>query len=262
MSMTAAGARRLDIGAVVSDTLAVIQRNISTFGVATAALVGLPALLSAVVRLVTHPTTVTGLFAGPVLIIGLLALVAQLVLQAGLFYAAARDLEGERTDLGELVSVGFKRFLPLIGLIILAAIAIEIGFILLIVPGVMLFLRWCVAGPALAIEGRGVFSAMKRSAELTKGRRWSLFLLWLIVGLLLAILDVALLAMMGGFTGAAALAALQHPTPVLMVVTVVVSPIIGMVFAMATGVFGGVLFSHLRSGREGLAPAAVAEVFA
>jgi hypothetical protein len=259
MSMIATGAKRLEIGAVVSDTISVIQRNITTFGMATAALVGLPGLLSALIRLATHPATGLG---GPATSFGSVSLVAQVALQAGLFYASARDLEGERTALGELVTTGFKRCAPMIGLTILSLIAVDLGLILLVVPGVLLFLRWCVAGPALAIEGKGVFASMKRSAELTKGRRWSLFLLWLIVALMFGIIEIALLSLMGGFKGMMALAALQNPTPMTLFVAVIASPVIAMVFTLTTGVFGGVLYTHLRSGREGMAPAAVAEVFA
>jgi hypothetical protein len=259
MSMTTTGAKRLDIGAVVSDTLAVIQRNMTTFGMAALAMAGLPSLLAVVVRLAARAPTP---FSAPALIVTVLAFAVSVALQAGLFYAAARDLEGERTTLGELASAGFKRCLPLLGLWILVLIPVYLGMFLLIVPGVLLFLRWCVAGPALAVEGLGVFAAMKRSATLTKGRRWSLFLLFLIAGLLMAIVEIALLSLMGGLKGAALLANLQHPTPYALFLTAVVQPIVAMVFAVAAGAFGGVLFSHLRSGREGMAPAAVAEVFA
>jgi hypothetical protein len=41
-----------------------------------------------------------------------------------------------------------------------------------------------------------------------------------------------------------------------------VSPVIGIVFGIVAGVFGGVVFHHLRNGSEGLSRAAIAEVFA
>ncbi len=42
----------------------------------------------------------------------------------------------------------------------------------------------------------------------------------------------------------------------------VVSPLLGIVFGVLAGAFGGTLFRHLRSGKEGYTSKAVAEVFA
>jgi Membrane domain of glycerophosphoryl diester phosphodiesterase len=283
MSATTAASRRLDLGAVVSDTIAVLQRNFRTFALAGVLLVGLPDLVSQMVSRVIQAPLVsatvqlppTGAGAAPVvpalpqlalpaILIGLAVFVLGLVLQAGLFYGAAKDLQdGERVTLGELVSIGFKRFLPLIGLYILMAIALWIGMILLIVPGVFLALRWSVAGPAVAVEGKGVFAAMKRSAVLTKGHRWTLFLLGLIVFAVLVVIEVCIFSLMGGFNGiAGTLAAMRAGSPSMLFLGLVVSPLFGIAFGVVIATFGGVLFQHLRSGREGLATAAIAEVFA
>ena len=44
--------------------------------------------------------------------------------------------------------------IPLIGLSILVAIGVVLGFVFLIVPGVILYLTWSVAAPALVEERR------------------------------------------------------------------------------------------------------------
>jgi len=284
MSVAADSTRRLDIGAVFTDTIAVLQRNIGVFTLSGLLLVGLPSLLSLALRWASPasfavklplPTqTAPGVaapvappvfpeFGAPVLLLSLAALACGLILQAGLFYAAAKDLEeGRRATLGELVSRGARRFLPLLGLYILVGLGVWIGAWFLLVPGIYLALRWCVAGPVLVVEGKGVFASMKRSAALTKGRRWALLLVGLIVFLVLAVLDAAFLGMMGGVRGAVAMASLTGVTPYGLFLTAVVSPLIGIVFGIVAAVFGGVLFHHLRSGSEGLSRAAIAEVFA
>ena len=266
--------QRLDLGAVLSDTIAVTQRNLGVFALSGVILAGAPSLLSVAVRFTSRPPIIPASARGvtptfpqftlPVVLLAVLGLVLGLVLQAGLFYAAAKDLEdGEQVKLGELVSVGFKRFLPLLGLYILIGIAAEIGFILLLVPGIILVLRWCVAAPVLVVEGKGVFASMKRSAILTKGRRWTLFLLLVIVLLVSLVVDLGLLAVMGGIGGAAAIASFATgTTPYLLFMSAIVSPIIGIVFAILAGVFGGTLFQHLRSDKESYTSKAVAEVFA
>ena len=50
----------------------------------------------------------------------------------------------------------------------------------LIVPGVLLFLMWSLAVPAKVLESKGIFDAMSRSMELTKGSRGRIFVIWLL----------------------------------------------------------------------------------
>ena len=54
---------------------------------------------------------------------------------------------------------------------ILAGIAIAIGFVLLIIPGLFLITIWSVIVPVIVIERTGVFDSFGRSRELVKGQR-------------------------------------------------------------------------------------------
>ena len=89
--------------------------------------------------------------------------------------------EGRQATFGESLSTALRVFLPLIGLSILFGLGIMFGLILLIVPGIMLMVAWAVAVPALVVERCGVIDALRRSAELTKGSRWKIFGLFLII---------------------------------------------------------------------------------
>lgn len=59
-------------------------------------------------------------------------------------------------------------------------IAVGFGFIFLIVPGILLMLRWSLAVPAKVLEDRGVGDAMSRSSELTQGNRGRIFVIWIL----------------------------------------------------------------------------------
>ena len=72
-------------------------------------------------------------------------------------------------------------FLPLIALSIVLGLGITLGFILVIVPGIILILMWSVAVPSLVIERTGILGAFNRSAELTQGAKWKIFALFAIV---------------------------------------------------------------------------------
>ena len=144
---------------------------------------------------------------------------------------------------------------------ILVLVPAELGLFLLIVPGVLLLLRWCVAGPALVTENLGVFAAMRRSAELTKGRRGAIFLALLVAAVVYAVIYGVMLGFAGGVKGLAAITTLQVVTPASLVMLGVFSPALSVVLAIGVNVFLGALHHRLSGGAEG-SVAAVAEVFA
>jgi hypothetical protein len=91
----------------------------------------------------------------------------------GLVVRSVEDLQDGQRDfsIGEL----FRSVLPVLGMLIavgiVGGIAIGIGFLLLVIPGVILITIWAVVAPAVVIEGRG-FDAFGRSYQLTRGNFW------------------------------------------------------------------------------------------
>lgn len=99
------------------------------------------------------------------------------VFYQGMVVNLVRDVQDGRRDhsIGELFSAVAPVALPLIGLAIVAGIAITIGFILFIIPGLILLTIWAVAGPVMVIEHPGVFRALGRSRELVRSYGWQVF---------------------------------------------------------------------------------------
>ncbi len=64
---------------------------------------------------------------------------------------------------------------PLIGAGILAGLGIAVGFVLLIVPGLILLTIWALVVPVIVVERRGVIDSFKRSRELVRGNGWPVF---------------------------------------------------------------------------------------
>lgn len=50
-----------------------------------------------------------------------------------------------------------------------------LGFIALIVPGIVLLVRYAVLDSAVVLEGANSAVSRRRSAELTSGKRWQIF---------------------------------------------------------------------------------------
>lgn len=63
---------------------------------------------------------------------------------------------------------------------IMSTIAVAIGVLLLIVPGVLIAMAWFVATPVIVAEGVPAPSCFTRSGDLTRGHRWPIFGLQLI----------------------------------------------------------------------------------
>ncbi len=177
--MSAAGEPRFDIGRVVSRTFGVIGRNWMAFFF-LALLAVTPQMLwtyyfslgaaSGGARLAA-----AGFFWAIVVGGWLVSIVASFVLQASLTYGTIMDLNGQRVSLGEALSVGLKAFLPILAIGLLYSLGVGFGLVLLIVPGVMLLTAWAVVIPACVAENTGIMQSFRRSNELTRGHRGSIF---------------------------------------------------------------------------------------
>ncbi|HZQ16866.1 MAG TPA: hypothetical protein VFA82_08855 [Gaiellaceae bacterium] len=96
------------------------------------------------------------------------------VLQAALVEAVA-DVRDGRADLtlAETIARVWPRFWPVVGAGLLAGVAIAVGFVLLVVPGLYLATIWSVVIPAVVLEQRDVMASFRRSRELVGGHGWT-----------------------------------------------------------------------------------------
>ena len=111
------------------------------------------------------------------------ALIAAIISIIGLFWVqgalvkAVEDVRDGRADLsfGET----FDRVRPQLGSIavagILAGLAIGIGFLLLIAPGLFLLTIWCLIVPVIVLEGKSAGESFGRSRDLVRGYGWNVF---------------------------------------------------------------------------------------
>jgi hypothetical protein len=127
--------------------------------------------------------------------VGILAFIAQYLLAGAVAYAALRHLDGRKTGFADAVVGGLRRLLPVVDSGFVAGILVGIGFLLLVVPGVILGCMLYVAVPAAQAERLDVTHSLGRSMALTRGRRTSVLLVMLasllpmvLVGVLLPIL--------------------------------------------------------------------------
>ncbi|AKM07097.1 hypothetical protein [Pelagerythrobacter marensis] len=86
-------------------------------------------------------------------------------------------------------ATGF-RIWAYVGLTILTMLGMVIGFFLLIVPGLIVAVRWSAAPGYLIGRDAGVVEAMQRSWDSTQGAGWAIFFAGLVLGCAVAVLAV------------------------------------------------------------------------
>jgi hypothetical protein len=107
--------------------------------------------------------------------------------------------EGHRPALRSVALRGLRVLAVVAAAEISAGVLIALGFVALIVPGVILSLRWSVVAQTAAIDNEGWLPALRRSGKLTAGHYMHVFRLLLAIGVLtFAVGFVAGLATIGG----------------------------------------------------------------
>jgi hypothetical protein len=114
-----------------------------------------------------------------------------------------------KVHLGNNISIsesfgGMKGKILYLALIMIGVgIGVGIGFIFLIVPGILLALRWALTIPVAVLEDKGLSDATTRSAELTKGSRGRIFMVYFLFVILTYIVymlwEIPILAAVGIF---------------------------------------------------------------
>jgi len=130
-----------------------------------------------------------------------LALVSELIglvatwIFTGMVVELVADVQDGRRDArpGQLISAVMPVLGKLILVAIVAGILIVIGFLLVIVPGLILLTIWAVAVPVVVLERPAGLGALGRSRELVRGNGWRVFgviaVLYFLVILVSAVLE-------------------------------------------------------------------------
>ena len=263
MSVSVTGSpRRLDIGKVLTDGLGVLAQNFGPLFLMALLLQGAPSALAAWGQVIGQGNPVGGVFSA---VGGLASVITVPMLTGALVYGSMRGLEGRPVSIDECLRAGSSRWLPMLGLMVVTGLLAAVGLILLIVPGVLLALRWSVAAPALLLEGRSLTEAMGRSADLTRDRRGSIFLLFLIYVGIEIVLQAMLSAVGLGYRsvglglGGAFPFGDVGPKPA---IVILLTPIISVCTTLVLNAIATALFRELRGDKEGGNPEVLGEVFA
>lgn len=243
MSATTARGRKFEFGRTLEQTFAVTRRNFLSFYLVALMLSSVPTMII--------ETLVGALTSGDAAIAAtptfILSLVTNAWVQAALAVGTMSDLNGRTMKPPELLRQVPAFALPVLTVSILASLGIALGLLLLIIPGVLLAIRWCAIVPVTVTERLGASAALARSSELTRGAWGPIFglmMLFLVPVLVELMIDGALTDTVG--------AGVLH--------LVVVGLVDGLII-MLGAVGAAVMYAELRAVKEGARPDTLAAVF-
>lgn len=228
------------VGAILGQAFSILFANIVPFGLLAILVTSPPYLYALVIDpqiyLEARDDEVGAIWSS--IGFGVVDFLLRSLLSAALVYGTVQELRGQRASLGDCMVRGLSLIFPVIGVAIVAMIATGLASILLLIPGLIVMVMLWVAIPAAVIERQGVFNSLSRSAELTKGFRWKIFFV--------AIILFLLTAAVGG--GATALTLAVFPS---LGAYLFMELLTTAAFAVFSGVITAVIYHQLRLAKEG-----------
>lgn len=174
---------------------------------------------------------------------------------AGYFVAGAiilgvfKYMQEKPFSIAECIEIVGQRFWSLLGASILAGIIIILGGLLLVVPGIIAAVSFAVITPVVVVERVGPIEALSRSGELTQGRRWQIFGIYIILMIITLVFSI----IGGGLIGVIA-------TDVTIIRSLLTS-VIGGIAGTFNAVITVVIYYFLKVEKEDVGIEEIAEVF-
>jgi hypothetical protein len=126
------------------------------------------------------------------------------VLSAGYYLLVLQAARKEEAGLGTLWAP-FSRILSVLGAVLLYFLVVLVGFLLLVIPGIIWAIKYMYAPLVVVDQGLPAAEALGESGRITAGYKWKLFLMALVFYLVIGLPVALILQVIAGaslFTGA------------------------------------------------------------
>jgi hypothetical protein len=171
-----------------------------------------------------------------------------------LTYRVVQGMNGVKVSMLASIRFGVRGILPAVFVAVLTNLLQFVPAIGGVISAVVLCI-WFVATPAAVAERLGTFAALSRSAHLTTGRRWGIFGLTFLLGLMLVGLLLIWILPMFEHAGGGLEAAHQiRQSSVMFVITI-------GVFHLFSSVVEAVSYVLLREDKDGVSVQDLAKIF-
>lgn len=239
--------RSFRVGQVVSDAFRVFFQNFFK-NLIYMAVIAIPFALigGGLVFLISSAVgaTMNGEIAGG--IVGVVIFITwYFAVQTGIIKSTVDTLSEHDPKLGEMISLGFSKMLPIIMASLLATVMISVGLLMLVIPGILVMTALFVFVPAIVVENKGIMESLHRSRELTSGYRWQVFGAYFVVTIISNIVDKLIEVVLG----------LESIFAVIVVFTVIV-----LTFGINSSLAASI-YINLRRAKEGVDVSEISKVF-
>lgn len=161
---------------------------------------------------------------------------------------------GKTRALPDYFTPALKAALPIAILAIVSGILVGFAFVALVIPGLWLYAVFSMMAPAVVIDKAG-YRALGRSAHLTKGYRWPVLGVILVVGICSGLLSFVAMFGFGIFVSLIGSGAFS-----IILTVVAMSAVYALVYGLS-GVSIALIYARLREIKEGVSVDSLASVF-
>lgn len=191
--------RRRDVGAIIGDALALFFAHAGVFFTATLIVV---APVTIVVGGVLGEQFADGVDARPPAgVQGLSLLLSSFVVPTIVTALHVRAVQGLAEGIEPTIAGILRQALELVPVVlpvvVLYTLGIALGFVLLIVPGVYLAIRWYFNAQAVVVDGKRGREALQLSGGLVEGSWWRVFGTLLLLGLAASVIGYVIGGLLG-----------------------------------------------------------------
>ena len=205
----------LGVGQVISKTFDLFRRDFVKYFVIFAiaeVVIGVATVVA--YRLVTLPVIPTsptdlswlpgylGAFIGLYAIIEISTLIVLPIAEGTAVKMAADAIRGKPALLGASLRFALSKLVWMWVLGFIVGIIVLLGFVALVVPGIIFAIMLCLALPSLLLEDTGVIDSLGRSRELVSHRWGKTFATFLVLGLIIVVISSVLGLIAAIFGGA------------------------------------------------------------
>ena len=200
--------RELNFGEVISKTFELYRNNFVTYLILFLIVEALFAVITAVVNqaanlpsLGPNPTAqqisdFVSSSLGTLLAAGLALVITAVVvfpIAAGTAVRiASEEVQGRKSSMTASASFAASKLLSMWALGIIVGLLVFVGLILLVIPGIILAIMFCLVLQALLIENAGVIGSLTRSRELVSHRWLKTFAIAIVLGIIIIIISAVL----------------------------------------------------------------------
>ncbi|EEG77964.1 hypothetical protein [Dethiobacter alkaliphilus] len=190
--------KRMNVGDILDHTFSIYRNDFKSYwtlvalGIVPAALLNILSLLLFPVAAIDPLDGVgvminSGFFAGSI-IFAIVGGILQAIAYGGLIKKSAEQIAGGDIEANDAFKFGVRKIVPALVGGLLVAVAVFLGFLALIIPGIYLIVSFAMYFHTIIIEDEGPLGGIRRSRRLIKGYWWRSLGVFILIGILTGII--------------------------------------------------------------------------